>query len=1123
MKKFYLALALFGTIPFAASSQTILNEGFESESTDRYNPNLPDGWTAINSYTGNDNRYRWSVYYDEKGYISGTHTAKCDAAMFSSSTDGKGPRQEILLSPELNLDNTYQLSFKWKAPSKSGLEDKEFDLKVRVVVDGDLDNAETIWSFWDKDMLKESGVVDFPWTGWTVYSSAVDLSRWQGKKVKIAFVYDMVAETANCVDIDDVVVKQFTPATAPKGTLSTKIYNFGNVYIGSKVYSDAITLKNEGANGLKITSVDLPEGVSLTIDPAAVSLDKNESVDFQVGYAASLTSAQEGNVVFHTNGGDITLQIVAQKEMLPTDATFEGFEKGVPPAGWTTNDWRSTAYALEGDFSAYASVTMNGDSYLTTPRLDLKEGAQKVSFIAFDENDVEAGSDAPDNYVKLEFSKDGGQSWQTVWTSEVYNERQNVSVDLGTPASDNCYLRWVYGGVDFSDGEYDFTTTLFFLDAVVLPKIYGAGGVPDAATLVTPADKTTNVYNKNIKLEWSDALFAEGYKLYVGSDDAATNLVNGADLKEATTYTIAAANYATTYNWKVVPYNTKGDATDVPTWTFTTIADQTVSAFPWSENFEGGTLPPLGWNVESDSYTRWSDNSVKAFEGKYSMSVGCYEEEKQSSLVTPDFTLPAEPQEISFYWGNGMPVSLEKDETGLMENTSTADDGIDACFFEIFADGAWKQLAVLSDKNNKYWFHQTADLTEYAGKTVAFRWRYIGHNYTKAPGACLDMITIDAIKEEKASFNTSEWNAGTVNYDNSVSSKQAFSVLNEGSTTLKVKSVAFATPNFTSTLAAGTEIESKKGVSFQLTFNALNTAAEVNDNMTVTFESGLAITLPVKGVALPSTTRYYNFEDEEAGSTVVKDFTMIDVDKKGTLAMTGMSYPQRGAAFAFCVQDDNDWNNVFKPAFGSKVLVAIAASDYADSEDWIVSQKMTATESSKFRFYARNWNSVNSILPENPSNIEVLVSTSSATDRTTFETAMAAVEMPYYDNVAWNEYTADLSKYAGQEIYVALRHYVTDGLAAFFDDFYFENFSEFGSVDSVAGKAEVSVYPNPVAETLYLKGVESADVTIVNVAGAVVKTAKDVSEVSVADLAPGVYLTTVTAESGSKTIRILKK
>ena len=65
MKRFYLALAMLAALPAAASAQTILNEGFETTSTDQYSPNFPDGWSTVDSYTGLNHRSRRTASYYE--------------------------------------------------------------------------------------------------------------------------------------------------------------------------------------------------------------------------------------------------------------------------------------------------------------------------------------------------------------------------------------------------------------------------------------------------------------------------------------------------------------------------------------------------------------------------------------------------------------------------------------------------------------------------------------------------------------------------------------------------------------------------------------------------------------------------------------------------------------------------------------------------------------------------------------------------------------------------------------------------------------------------------------------------------------------------------------------------
>ena len=89
-----------------------------------------------------------------------------------------------------------------------------------------------------------------------------------------------------------------------------------------------------------------------------------------------------------------------------------------------------------------------------------------------------------------------------------------------------------------------------------------------------------------MQFKWREAQFAEGYKIYIGKKNGEFNVVNGADCGTATSYKLAQAEYGTTYYWKVVPYNSVGDATDCPVWSFSTQADHSVSTFPWIETFD---------------------------------------------------------------------------------------------------------------------------------------------------------------------------------------------------------------------------------------------------------------------------------------------------------------------------------------------------------------------------------------------------------------------------------------------------------------------------------------------------------------------------------------------------------
>lgn len=1140
MRIYYIALAVLSCFTFNIAAQNIiLSEDFENgaETTESgdyaslVDPNMPDGWEVKSTYEGNKAHYRWHNYFSSKGTIGGKHVASCDAAMFESGehSSAYGPKEEILLTPELNLEDTYQLSFDWKAASASALDNKEYDFQVRVIINNNLNDAETVWSFQDAEVLKESGVTTFPWTGWTIYKSVVDLSKWKGEKVKIAFVHKMLKKKANIVYLDNVVVKQFTPITAPKPQCTPNFYNFGQTPIGAKKYSEIITLKNIGAKGLQIQDVVASSSDYATnIEKEKVNLDKNDTYEFNIIYTPTLNGATKGTVTLKTNGGDFVINVSATKQLLPAGYSYEGFENGVPPTGWTTNgkNWNQTNYALEGDNSAYSGGDIMGKPCeLISPRLDMSTGTHAVTFTYFDSFEGEDEVPYPDSEVTLQLSKDGGKTWNVLFTNETYNSVVVKEVSLGTPASDNCYLKWVYSNPSVGMDE-GISLSIFYMDMVVLPPMYGRDGIPGAATLIAPANNAADLYNKDVLLQWEPTLFADNYKLHVGKTQAANDVLNG-EIVKGTSYTIAKCDYNTTYYWKVVPYNSKGDATNVPTWSFKTIADQSVSTYPWSETFEGKVFPPLGWRMIKDGYTRWDTSNIGAFDGNYSAYASCGNNNQETTLETPEFVLPADQTvQISFYWGNAVPVSLSIDESGLIQNTTTQADDIDACYFEIFADGKWQTLKTLSDKKHKYWIRDRIALDAFKGKTVAFRWRYAGLDYYQSTGVSLDNVTIETAATEKASFNAEKWDVGKVNATQKVESGNIFTIMNDGKQDLVIQSVQFANAGFKSSLTAGTKITVENGIAFNLSFTPTEADKTIEDRMTVNFESGYSVAFPISAIVLPADVMYYNFEADEFGSLHPNGFTTIDVDRKASINMAMLDYPHYGEAFAYMVMNGKkaDWRNI-KALSGEQNLVAFGAdADRTNVEDWIVSSAMTATANSQFRFFARNYESKDQTGQSfSASKVSVLVSTTSATDRSSFTEEMSQT-LPYFEG-QYTEYTVDLSKYAGQTIYIALRHTVNDGLAAFFDDFYFEHFSYFSvGIESSRIDGKITVYPNPVVDIAYLKGIEGyADVTVTSASGAVVMKQKQVNRIDLSALSAGFYILTVKSENTIENIRVLKR
>ncbi len=1112
MRKVYLMLMLAFTM-LSINAQTLLDEDFETTQTDT-NYSRPvakgDGWTTVDSYSGEKAQYNWVNYYSEKGTIGGTHVAACDGPILSDG-DGVGPREEILLTPELDLTDTYQLSFDWVVSPMYSQAKSLYDFQVRIVENGDVDNAETVFSIQNEGDLKESGVMEYPITNWNPHTSKLDLSEWKGKKIKVAFVYKMLTTVANIVYLDNVSVKKFTPATTPVPSLSLDRYDFGKVYIGEKFYSEKFKLTNNGKSGLQITSVDLPEGVSMNIDPSTVNLGKYESTYFQFAYKASLTSPASAKVVLHTNGGDVMVDLTATKQVIPEGMTEETFETYFPPAGWKNEGWSKTVTALEGDVSAYASASLT-DNYLTSPRLDLTNGG-KVMFTYYNHFDSEEGGTYQNNDISLELSTNGGKTWTSKWTYDYTKESsgESLEIDLGV-GTDNSYVRWHNTAISTSDDGVDEYAD-FYLDRIFLPTLYGQDGAPLASSLVAPADSTTEIYPKNIKLEWTPALFAEGYSLYVGTAENVYNVLDGQNVGDALTYTLPTVDYETTYYWKVVPYNTKGEAQDVSVWHFTTQKDASTADYPYVEDFSDNKIP-TGWTTDGESqYNRaWAPNNVKGNPAPclYATWLNAGE---HISVTTQEFHLPAnKTMAISFDWGDRHPTDLIPDESGIAKKENVEpDNGVEKLTFEIGVDGNWQELSYISQdwaKEEVNWVKETFDLGAYAGKTVQFRWTHYSLS-GRDNGGAIDNVVIEEKLADKAIFNKSGWKAGKVNYGMAVNSGNQFTLINKGANALKIKKVDFATDNFSTSLQTGDEIAAGEGLEFNTQFNALTSATVVKDTLIVTFESGYQVQLPVEGTGLAQDVFYYSFEDNPLDKDWTTDFTLIDVDKAATVPFNcyGTEFPSNNGVYAFAVAYERPNHNNVAPISGDAFLIpGTPLSEDIKGDNWIVSQKLTANAGASLDFYARNWESNQSVIPSAKHQVEVLVSETGNTDRSAFTTVLPRQEIPFLDRENWNHYTVDLSAYAGKDVYVAVRDYnETFALAAFYDDFTFTHFS----------------LPATGIGTVNAAIADNALVTVYTING--VQVVKGEGANTLKSLAKGIYVVKIQDGNGVRTLRLARK
>ena len=1075
-----LTLGLF--IPSAFSQKTLLNEGFEGGQAKDYTRSLPDGWTRVDGVNNpTEIYYNWVVGYNEGGNtMTGQRFLYVDAPTYDNGSKDLGPRTERVLTPELNLDDTYRLSFNWKAAYHSAIELKEYDLHVYVI---DMaDNSEhRIFTFSNEKELRDSGVpadMYTPtklWTNWGLQTSSFDLSQFQGKKVKIAFDYQLYKKSANSLWIDEVKVYQAPAETAPIAQISDTQYDFGTLYIGEKMYSTPLTIKNVGKSGLKITGVEAPDNIGVAYNPN-MELSKNEEGQIQLWYKTALTTPAQATVKVKTNGGDLEIAVKAAKTEVPEGYQLELFEGTVPPPGWSTegmSNFSATAFALEGDQSVISHGYIE-DTYFISPRLDFSvAGAPtRLTFTYFnDAQTIEAGTFAG-NDIFVESSADGGATWTTEWTLDpaLDDAINTINIDLSKYAGKNdVRVRWKNAAV-YYDSEYGMDpATVFYLDRVLLPSVYGMKSIPLAQLdPIAPAKDAQNVLPRSVKLQWAEAQFAEGYKVYLGTSSSNWNILNGSDLGNVTTTTVTDLAYATEYSWKVVPYNQYGEAENCMVWHFTTQPDCTISQIPYVQDFEGDVFPPLGWECENVGHSKWSINNTNAFDGKASVSVNARAVGDVVSLITPSIKLPANDDvTLSFWWGNNMCVSLIKDVNAVHTNPTKGSNNEDEVYLDIYADGDWKQLLMLSDPNDedhRYWIHEQVDLSDYAGKTIALRWRYKLINYNRADGASLDNVELRSSSELAVAFSQLEWNAFKVNYEK-VKTSPVMALTNFGTTPLTVAEVAFDKENFSTSLAPGTKIEPNTAANFRIDFNAMKTCAlptdsvKVESAMIVKFEGGSQVSLPVRALALGERISFWDFENDKTGQAP-EGFTIFD-DGKPTNPITFWTYPNKGNQLSFFVLNEDECYSQMDCPIGKQALMSVGSAADATADDWLVSMPLFVGNDAKVKFDARSWETVNSILPGNCSTVSVWVSENGPENKNDFVQLGENHKLSLYDLNDWEHLEFDLSPYKGKQVHVALRNVISDGLGSFFDNLEFADCSadESGVQDiMLQGAQNVKVY-----------------------------------------------------------------
>lgn len=294
----------------------------------------------------------------------------------------------------------------------------------------------------------------------------------------------------------------------------------------------------------------------------------------------------------------------------------------------------------------------------------------------------------------------------------------------------------------------------------------------------------------------------------------------------------------------------------------------------------------------------------------------------------------------------------------------------------------------------------------------------------------------------------------------------------------------------------------------------------------------LSALLVATGISQAQTTVFEDSFDTytDFAITGVGSWTMIDGDLRPTYGFTGVTFLNSGAAKAFQVFNStttappltasasSDWT----ARTGDKAMVCFAAVPnlaVSQNDDWLISPAITlGTDTNTLSFWAK---SCDTEFGDEQFGVYVSTTGTAVSDFVPYEEfIMSPADLTYY------EYTFDLTDYATQTVYIAIRCTSADMFGFMVDDF---KVTTTGLGLPNFFNQNFAAYPNPANDVLNLNsknGLVINGVQLTDLNGRVVRNLNGgVTEmqINLSDLASGAYFLKVQSDAGVGVHKILKK
>ena len=403
-------------------------------------------------------------------------------------------------------------------------------------------------------------------------------------------------------------------------------------------------------------------------------------------------------------------------------------------------------------------------------------------------------------------------------------------------------------------------------------------------------------------------------------------------------------------------------------------------AFDFEQDYVEGSL--IGWktiDADGDTYN-WTlsptgegfgHNSSNGVVMSYSYSNYSGALSPDNYLVSPQLAITSNNHYVSF-WASALDEVYPADHFGLAVSTT----GTSASDFAMIQE--WTMTAKQGN-----WYEYSVDLNAYVGQEIYIAIRHFNSQDNFC--LCVDDVFVGPQAKDPLTSCSIALDGTTV--ATNVTGTQYLLNTNGFANNSSHNTTITATYQSGATLTKSTDWTFRSGDNFQGSTTGLHATSDGN---TV----NLRWTLPMMNSSYPVDEIFYDFAD-----STMSDLTLIDANHDG---LNFVVYPFGGYGSGKCLKSVSWQTNPVNP------------------DNFVVLPLVTASENTVFSFMAVDAN-MPGIAPD-PEHFGVAVSTTGNTNAADF-----VMVQEWNSTGSYTEYTADLSAYAGQQIYVAIRHFNTTG------------------------------------------------------------------------------------------------